>query len=367
MKIVFLHRFKGIGGAERQLIELAFGLSNRGHSVEIIAFYPIPGHEQAIRDAGIKVTLLNKRHRWDVLRFFWRMCSALRIARPDIVHGYLGMANALLVLTRPVHRARVVWGVRSSEMDLKRYGTLVRFDSWIESALSRYPALIVANSHAGKIAAERRGFREDKVVVIPNGVDIVKFRRDSEKADQLRRGWSLENTYIVGRIGRIDPQKDHETFLQAASIVLASMPMVHFAVIGGDEAGIVRLKRMADNLGISDRVVWEGPRVDLAGVYSALNCCVSSSSYGEGIPNVLLESFACETPVVATDVGDSANVVGQYGIVVPPRDPAALAKAIQESLWNPIAGVALRDHVTRRYSLDHLVSRTEQELLALIP
>jgi hypothetical protein len=143
MRILFLHRFKVIGGAERQLVELARGLRDRGHDVTLLTFYS-GGEMLADADqAGLRIVSLSKRGRWDVIPFLFRLVRELRANRADIVHGYLGMANALLILTKPIHRARVAWGVRASDIDLARYSRLARFDAWLEGALRWFPDVMI--------------------------------------------------------------------------------------------------------------------------------------------------------------------------------------------------------------------------------
>ena len=368
MKLVLLHRFKTFGGAERQLIELARGLHKRGHDVSLITFYPPGDFTRDLSEAGVPVISLDKKHRWDIAGFMWRLIRTMRREHPDVVHGYLGFANALLVMTKPLHRAKVVWGVRASDIDNTQYGRLARFDSWIEATLSRFPDLIISNSHSGKRLAVSRGFPESKMTVIPNGIDIDRFQRNEQDRDCLRAEWNVaSNHVIIGRVGRIAPQKDFPTFLRAAALVVDAIPGARFALVGNDRYGTLgEIEQVANELGIADRMIWGGERSDMAAVYSALDLCVSSSAYGEGVPNVLAESMACGTPCVTTDVGDSAITIGSLGPVVPPKDPEALAVAIISTLGAPADRQALRDHVAQTLSLDALIATSEQAILSVV-
>jgi glycosyltransferase involved in cell wall biosynthesis len=368
MRILFLHRFKVIGGAERQLVALARGLRDRGHDVTLLTFYS-GGEMLADADrVGLRIVSLRKRGRWDVFPFLIRLIRELRANRAEIVHGYLGMANALLVLAKPIHRARVAWGVRASDIDLARYSRLVRFDAWLETALGRFPDLIIANSESGKRHAIIRGFPAGKITVIPNGIDLDRFQRDECGRIRVRAELGVcPDQPLVGRIGRIDPQKDYPTFLQAAAIVALEGPDVRFVVAGDDRFGReADLKALADRLGIADRLIWAGERIDMPAVYSALDLCVSSSAYGEGTPNVLIEAMACGVPCVTTDAGDSELVVGNLGSVAPCRDAAALADAILRRLAADSDPVALRAHVAARYALADLILRSEAALAGLL-
>ena len=368
MKIVFLHRFKVVGGAERQLVELARGLHERGHEVTLLTFYPGGVMLGDAERAGLRIVSLDKTGRWDVLPFVLRLIRTLRRERADIVHGYLGMANALLVLTRPVHRAPVVWGVRASDIDTSRYHRLARFDAWLEAKLSRFPALIISNSHAGKAHAISRGFPAERITVIPNGIDLDRFRWDEAGRASVRAEWGVGDPEpLIGRVARIDPQKDYPTFLRAAAIVASQRPDVRFAIVGNDRFGSQgELVALAEELGIGDRVIWAGQRTDMAAVFSAFELCVSSSAYGEGTPNVLAEAIACGTPCVTTDAGDSAVTVGELGIVVPRNDPQALAEGILAALDREHDPVALRSAIACRLSMERLITSSETALSGVL-
>jgi len=376
MKLLFLHRFKDVegverefGGAERQLVDLVCGLQSRGHQVTLVTFYPGGGMLADAARTGVRIISLDKTGRWDLPGFLFRLLRVLRRERPDVVHGYLGLANSLLAVTRPIHRAKVVWGIRASDIDLSRYHWVARVDAWLERRLSRLPDLIIANSHAGKRHAAGLGYPTAKMIVIPNGVDLTRFQRDLSGRDRVRVEWGVRpDELLIGRIGRIDPQKDQPAFLEAAARVAAALPDIRFVLVGNDQFGEQdEITPLVERLGLGDRLIWAGHRSDMAAVHSAFDLCVSSSAFGEGTPNVLVEAMACGTPCVTTDVGDSAQAVGNLGIIVPRRDPAALADGILAALDGPVDRAALRAHVADQFSIEHLVASTESALLELRP
>lgn len=368
MKMLFLHRFRNFAGAERQLVELARGLSDRGHQITVVTFYRSGQVTALLEPAGVRVISLDKSGRWDLAGFIWRLLRTLRRERAEIVHGYLGFANALLALTKPVHRARVVWGVRSSDIDISRYDRLARLDAWIEAALSRLPDLIISNSASGRTAAIARGFPEAKVIVIPNGVDLHRFRRSEVDRARVRSEWDVPDTIkVVGRVGRIDPQKDFETFLCAAKVILGARSDIRFALVASDPHGVRdQLQAFATEHGFTNELIWNNAREDMAAVYSAFDLNVSSSAYGEGIPNVLVEAMACGVPCVTTDVGDSAATIVAPGQVVPRQDPDALASAILVALDQPADPALLRQAMAERYSMERLVTSSEAAFQAVL-
>ncbi len=223
--------------------------------------------------------------------------------------------------------------------------------------------------HAGKRHAVSNGFSEDKIVVIPNGIDTDYFRPDSEGRRQVRAEWEIgEHEMLVGLVGRLDPMKDHPVFLEAASHIARVRRDVRFVCVGGGPAGYAAaLKQRAAALGLTNQLMWVGARDDMPAVYSALDIASSSSSFGEGFSNTIAEAMACGVPCVVTDVGDSALIVGDAGSVVAPRDQSALAAAIGRLADLPpeerrILGEACRARVVSEFGIDRLMQRTEQAL-----
>jgi glycosyltransferase involved in cell wall biosynthesis len=372
MKIVFLIRSLTFGGAERQLVALARGLHERGHQVRVGVFYADGPLEADLRVAGIPVTVLDKGGRWDLAGFMVRLVRFLREERPDIFHGYLGTSNYLGVLTRPFHGAKVVWGVRASDLDGARYDWFYRLDGTIERNLARFPDLLIANSHAGREHVVGRGFPPDRTIVIPNGIDAQRFQPDARMRSEVRAELGVRDSeMLIGRIGRLDHQKDYPTFLRAAAEIAKQRLEVRFICVGtGPDDYERELRDLGTRLGLTERVIWTGPRADMPGVYNALDVMVSSSAWGEGLPNVVAEAMACGVPCVVTDSGDSAWVVGSTGKVVPTRDVPALAAATVAAIDELVAGRAdptvIRQRIIRELSMEHLYEQTEAALHHLI-
>jgi len=132
------------------------------------------------------------------------------------------------------------------------------------------------------------------------------------------------------------------------------------------------LREMGENLGLGNRLIWAGAYAsrDMPAVYNALDV-LTSSSYGEGFPNVIGEAMACGVPCVVTDVGDSALIVGETGIVVPPRDADALTQAWRRWLAftdteRLARGVQARIRIEQEFGLSNMVAKTEAALQGLL-
>jgi glycosyltransferase involved in cell wall biosynthesis len=366
--IVFLTRALDIGGAQRQLVELALGLHRLGWKVHVLLFYGGGALEPQLKNAGVEVVSLGKEGRWAVLGFMRRLVMEIRRARPDFVHGYLDVANMLLGVLRPLFGgSRVVWGVRASNVDLSRYDTLARIVFRVGALSSRLADLVICNSESGRAYHAAHGYPAERMTVIPNGVDSRQFRRSETARREVRDEWGVAlDQKLVGIVGRLDPMKDHPNFMRAAARIAAARRDVRFVCVGdGEPAYRASLEALAAELGLGDRLFWAGARTDMWRVYNALDVAVSASAFGEGTSNAIAEAMATGVPCVATAVGDAAALIGDLGWICLPRDHDALANAIVEALAAPCDAEAIRARMVSEFSPESLLRRTAEELSKL--
>lgn len=370
-RILFIIRSLGVGGAERQLVLLASGLHALGWDVTVCTTYANGPLEPELARRGVRVVALGKSGRWDLVGPARGLFRAVHESSPDIIHGYMPTSNLLSLLARRAHpQARVVWGVRASGLDWAQYDGLARRSFAASARLARRADLIIANSHEGARWHIDAGYPGERLSVIPNGIDAAWYAPDATARARQRATWEIgPGTLLIGLVGRIDPMKDHATFLRAAARVRDDACDMRFVCVGdGDPALAARLRALAAELGIAERVRWEPARLDPRDVYRALDVLTSASRYGEGFPNVVGEAMACSVACVVTRCGDGPRLVGETGVVVPPGDPNALAGA-----WRAMAagdrsrlGMAARARVVAEFSVEQLVQRTAAALAALL-
>ena len=364
--IVFLIRSLNYGGAERQLLTLAQHLDRTQFTPIVLAFYGGGPSAAGLNAAGVKVISLNKTGRWDLLGFAWRLAREIRRLQPQIIYSFMDLPNLCALGLRLVTRARIVWGVRVSELELERRDWLVRGGFRLAARLARRADLVICNSHAGRDFHLARGYPAKQTIVIHNGIDTARFTLARATGHLLRRAWGVrDEEKLVGLVARLDPIKDHPTFLQAAAQLASQRPDTRFICVGDGPANYLReLQKQADELGLSGKIIWESGRDDLPAVYNALNALVLSS-VGEGFPNVVAEAMACGVICVVTDVGDAAQIVGPHGAVVPPKDADALALALAQVLNATPAPFALRARIVENFSAEKLAQQTAETFLKL--
>jgi glycosyltransferase involved in cell wall biosynthesis len=372
--LLFVIRDLDHGGAQRQLITLAKGLDKNRFRVSVATFYDGGALRPEIESIeGVQVVPLKKQGRWDWFRCLYNFDRTVRELKPQIVHGYLGAANELCLLARFRTGARVVWGLRSSHIDFTPYDWVWRWSYRIGAWLSRFADLIIVNSYAGKGDSIGAGYAGERMLVIHNGIDIQRFRPDMAGRYRTRREWGVAaHELLIGLVARLDPMKDHSTFLRAAHLVCNQRNDVRFVCIGNGPAAYKReLQHLAYTLGVNGRLLWIEAFDEIATAYNAMDLAVSTSNCGEGFCNAIGEAMACGIPCVVTDVGDSAKIVGNPEQVVRPRDPQAFATACQRILsLNAAQRATLADRsreiIERNFNLQQLVAKTESSLLRLL-
>ncbi len=273
-RIVFLIRSLDYGGAERHLLTLARSLDKKCFTVTVLYFYPGGALEDELRATGVRLISLDKRSRWDLLRFSWRLVKQLRAIRPEVLHSFLVEPNLLSVLLKPLlTRTRVVWGVRASRVHFEDYDWFSRLTFRLQCFFSRFADLIIFNSDAGHAFHLSEGFPVNQALVIYNGIDTERFKPEREAGQRLRAEFGVgANIVLIGHAGRLDPMKDHPSFLRAAALVCRERNDVRFLCAGGGPENYAgRLQALAAELGISEKVIWAGARSDMAAVYSAFD------------------------------------------------------------------------------------------------
>lgn len=353
------------------MVLLTRKLAERGHRVSLVTIFP-GGHyeEMAKKSEGVFLESLYSRRNPNLLtriaQFFWaplRLRRKIKKQNPDRLYSMLEFSNLFAWLaTIGELRKKLVWGIRSSSMNA---GWKMKSADKLCVLLSLNVPLMISNSYQGLRHASERGYQAQMNVVIPNGINTCCFRPDHEAGLRFRDDFGFdESSPLIGIVGRISPKKGCEIFLEAAANVIATVPECQFVCVGdGPERYKKNLIGKSQELGLSNNILWAGNRKDMVAIYNALDALVSSSLYGEGFSNVIGEAMACGTPCVVTDVGDSAWIVGDSGVVCSPGDAEGIALGIKNLLSNkPISAKETRGRIEGNFSIDTFVERTIEEL-----
>jgi len=354
-----------MGGAEQMLCKLVTRMDRERFRCIVVSMTDKGPVGERIEEAGIPLFQLGmglgKPTPGGLAKFY----HLLKQESVDIVQSWLYHADLLgLIVGRMAEVNRVVWGIRCSDMRLRRYRPLTALTVRLCGVLSPLADAIVVNSREGARIHRKRGYLTDRMVLIPNGFDTSVFHPDEDARDWLLETLGLPGgVRLIGLIARYDLMKDQPNFLRAADILAGEDPAVHFVMAG---RGVTPENRELAAL-ISDRLKGRahllGQRDDVARVAAGLDIASSSSAFGEGFSNTIGEAMACGVPCVVTDVGDAAQVVGDTGIVVPPGDPEALARGWRELLRDDdrrrLLGRQARERIQGAFELEAVVRRYE--------
>jgi len=354
-----------LGGAERQVMLLARGLSGRGWRASVVALSGTGGAAaQELSDRGIAFFSLGMRKGLADPRGWIRFHRWLREAKPNVVHAHLPHSAWLARWSRLAAPVPVFLDTLHSSSTGgcgRRLG--YRFSRWLPhhvTAVSR----AVADSH---LCA--RMVNPAALSIVPNGVETAEWKPDAAARAAVRRELGVGNEFLWIAAGRLEPVKDFSTLVAAMALLPESTQLL----IAGDGPLRNKLVRQTESSGLSGRVRFLGFAPKLLRWMQAADALVLSSLW-EGLPMVLLEAAACALPAVGTDVPGVREVIepGADGFLVPPRDPSTLAKVMHRLMQLPLAerlrmGQRARLHAIARFDIKTVLDRWEDLYGSFLP
>jgi glycosyltransferase involved in cell wall biosynthesis len=336
MKNKIVHIITGLntGGAELMLFKLLSESNRVKYDSTVISLSDLGPVGEKFSNIGISVYTLKINREFPNPFILIRLLLILKKIRPDVIQTWLYHADLIGGIAGKIMGVPVVWSIRHNNLspDVNKKKTL--FVVKLLALMSSYiPAKIISCSISSKLTHSQYGYSANNIEVIPNGFDLDQFFPDKEAYKSVRIELDLKkDQIIIGLVGRFDRQKDHQNFIESAALLLSKKPEVVFVLCG---AGINRknkiLLQWIMKTGKDNSFFLLGQRNDINRLTAAFDIAVSSSC-GEGFSNVIGEAMSCEVPCVATDVGDSKYIIGETGIIVPPKDSQALAEALGSML-----------------------------------
>lgn len=365
MRLLHVITALGVGGAENMLLKLLTARSLAHIDQRVVAMLPGGAMAAPMRAVGAVVDELNLLGGVPVVTGSFQLARLARRFQPQLVHGWLyhGNLGAALACAAVPGRAPLIWGIRQSLPTLAGENAFARAAIHLNKTLSGLPDCLLFNSHTSLEQHRAFGFDMRQARHLPNGFDTERFAPRATDRACLRAQWGADQADLLfGLVARHHPVKDHACFLQAARRVLDARPQARFVMAGtGVDPGNTALARQVADSGLGDRVHLLGERRDVPAVLAALDVFVSASR-AEAFSNAVGEAMACALPCVVTAVGDSAHVVADTGLVVPPAQPDALAAAMLRladlgtsgrAAW----GARARARIESNFSLDAVATQ----------
>jgi glycosyltransferase involved in cell wall biosynthesis len=366
IKVMHIITALGPGGAETMLCGIASGMDGTKFHNEVVSLTGILDLADRIQGLGVRVRTLHMNAAMPNPLLVVRLAQWMRKSKPDVIQTWMYHANLTGALAaRLAGGLPVVWGIHHSTLvprvDKRRTILINRACALLSRKL---PARIVCCSEASLRIHKELAYAAEKLEVIPNGIDLQKLKPDPAARLSVREELGLSaDTPLIGMAARFHPQKDHQNFARAASLLHRQIPGVHFLLCGLDvNRQNSKLTAWIEEAGIRDSCHLLGVRQDMARLFAAMDIATTASLCGEAFPIVIGEAMACEIPCVVTDVGDSALIVGNTGKVVAPGDATGLAQTWRELLeGGPEVrrglGTAARRRVEQNFALPAIVNR----------
>jgi glycosyltransferase involved in cell wall biosynthesis len=362
-----------VGGAELTLqkLILADPAAISRHSVVSLRDIGPVGRELQMR--GVAVHALDMApKRMNILPFI-RLVRLIRRLRPSIVQTWLYHGDLIGgIASRFAGRREIIWGIRNTGFD--ENGS--RMTYWIMRACallsSVVPRVIVCCAQAALASHAKWGYSSAKMRVIPNGFELPELSRQRQWRESMRMELGLASAdLVVGMVARFDPLKNHELFVQSATIIARSDPRVRFLLVGrGVDSANGELMRWISQSGFAERFVLTGERRDVNRCLAAMDVFCLTSTF-EAFPNVIAEAMAMSLPCVVTDAGDARQIVGDTGFVVPVKDAVRLSDGLAQVIHigaeaRAECGQRARQRIEQHYSVPAARQQFERAYLDAI-
>lgn len=349
LRVLHVEAGRHVQGGARQVLYLLEGL--RAHGVDSVLACPAGSDvERAARAQGERVRPLPMRGDLDVL-LAWRLAAVIRAEKPDLVHLHSRRgADVHGVLAASAARIPIVITRRVDRPPAPLVGR------W---ALARSARVVAISQRIAHGLAEA-GVPQQKIACVPSAVDPAPFAQPAARADLVRACGLRDDDVIVAVVAQLAEHKGHRYLLDALPAIAAAVPNVRVVFFGRGALGPA-LSAQAESLGVADRLVMAGFRTDLPALLGAVDAVVHPAT-SEGLGVALLEAAAARRPIVASATGGIPEIVedGRTGLLVPPRDSAALAQAVIRVLSEPELarrlGEAAHAHVAGRHSVQAMVA-----------
>lgn len=355
INILHLRDSPWVDGPGRTILETGARIDDQRYGFLIGAFCKRtePDHSfiKALTERGLAVIRINESHGFDatVLSQVRRLIKKERI---DIVHTHEVRSDVIGLIAGKLTGIPVVTTLHGWIENGAKEKILTRFDKDI----LRFFDHVIAVSEKIKKEILGHGVCKEKVTVLHNALVLENYRRNHADRSFRRELGVGDETLLVASIGRLSPEKGQTDFIRAARRVLERRPDARFILVGvgGDRQ---KLESLSQSMGLNGKVLFLGYRSDMAAIYNSIDIVVQSS-FTEGMPNVVLEALAMEVPVIATDVGGTAEAIkqGKTGVLVQPGRSEETAVNILKYIENKdhfkIMAKAGRGLVEREFGID---------------
>jgi glycosyltransferase involved in cell wall biosynthesis len=331
IKPTIIHVISGLnsGGAENVLLRLVEHEVAFRHIVVSLSDKGALGDR--FEELGIELVCLNFRRgrlNYAGLSALWRLLYSQKSLS---LQSWMYHADFLAGIIGFILGHKVIWNIRHSNFEYRKENLLTILIMFMNAALSHLiPTKIICCAELVKQTHSKLGYNRRKMLVIENGIDLSEYFPDETIKNRFRSRHDIPSTtFLIGFVARYNDQKDHKTFLTGFKKFIKVNPEAKCVMAGhGINWSNKKLTSLLSQFKLTKNVILLGLVNTSAEIMKSIDVNVLTSSHGEGYPNVLIEGLACGAPAVATDVGDSAAIIGSCGWIISPKNPPQLLSAL---------------------------------------
>lgn len=357
MNILLVITGLGIGGAEKQVCDLADKFFQLGYQVKLVSLSPSFSEQTLPKSNQIEIIYLNMlKTPIELIKAYLKLRKLIKSFNPDVVHSHMFHANLMTRIVRLFTKInRLICTAHNTNEGGSLRMNLYRFTNFLSDLNTN------VSQEAVEAFIEKKAVKKNQMVAMGNGIDTSLFKKDDSMKIDIQPSLKLnKNDYVFLAVGRLTAQKDYPNLLRAFSIVNKQKPHTCLLIAGIGELE-QELKQYVNQLGISEKVSFLGLRRDIHKLMNLADTYVMSSHF-EGFGLVIAEAMSTEKVVISTDCGGTREVIGGNGLLVPIRDSEALANAMLQSMAltaeeRSILGKKARQHIVDNYSLDAVVNK----------
>jgi len=360
--ISVLHIITGLncGGAENMLLKLVKNQQSRGYKIVVLSLMDEGDLFESFNELGIRVFSFGfYASSVPKLTSLFKIILMVIKIKPNIIHSWMYHANLVATIASffVSKRTKLIWGVRQTLYNIQSEKVMTRIVIRLTSILSNIPDSIVYNSYTSKKQHIEIGYNESKSIVIPNGFDVEFYSYNYKTNFQYN-----SSSFIFANVARFHPMKNHEGLIRTFARV-ANLYNDTVLVLAGE--GLTEenqyITQMINYYSLSERVILLG-RIDIGSVkqlMAAIDVFILPSIRGEAFPNVIGEAMLTGVPCIVTDIGDSKEIVNDYGNIIQPSDDDILfdAMCVYRNMSHDKLkkiGISARKHITQNYKIEQI-------------
>jgi len=357
MKICLIITGLTMGGAERQVCDLADQFSLMGHKVKLISLNKNP----IVLPQSPKVivsSLFFKKTFFGLFSGFFKLRKEIRIFNPDVVHSHMIHANIISRVLRIITPMNIlICTAHSTNEGGKLRQLIYRYTDKLNTISTNVTQKAVDTYIINKISFDGR------MIAVANGIDESKFQFSIENRNIFREKLNInKDDFLFLAVGRLEEEKDYFNLINAFSILNKKETIKNnYLAIIGDGVLKKELKLLVNELGLNKKIYFLNNQFNVNEWMSACDTYVLSSAW-EGFGLVVAEAMLCKRVVIATDCGGVKEVLNEHGFLIPPKSSELLSNAMHkvmslDSEYKKLLGINARTHIINNYSLSKIANK----------